>query len=1494
MRLKVTLKRRRQPTDLQVTAEAHASVADVARMLYQADPNNREVAREVPSDLTLQVIDPRQLDAPPRQLEDSANLVEAGLQSGSLLELVRVPKVDDAARQPLAVVRVTAGTDAGQEFYLPAGSSVVGRNFGSDVRLHDPMVSKQHARIVVGDHIEIVDLNSANGVFVAAGQVSRARLEPSDTVELGDTSFSVALLRPPSAPAPSGNTIEHVRSPRVVPRYPGEDFQGPELPEDPRPARFPMIALMPPLIMAVTLYAFTRQPITVVMMAMMPLMMIGMYLDQKMNNKAERQRQEQNFRIRMESLTSQLEAERVIEREVRRTEFPGFDDLVQDAFELGQLLWTTRPEHEFFMQTSFGLGTMPSRNRVIVPSARKGRNEFLHQVEQLAARFKMIDRVPVVADLRRAGGIGVAGPAPIRDDVARAVVLRLLATHAPGELNVCAFVSPSSLPDWEWIKWTPHVSDPQSLIGEQHLADSVASSATLLDGIEGMIATRLTARKDSGGLRGSYDPSKPVEVPSPAVPSVLVVVLDDAAADRGRLNRLAEIGPDVGVHVLWSAPALNRLPAACRSFVVLNEADASFSAGNVRTGEMVADVEPDFLPADVAKRLGRIMAPVVDAGFIQTDDTNLPRSESYVNLTGRELLDDPDWVIERWKQNQSLTPRGPDAPAVPERRRAGNLRAVIGRGADGDLLTLDLRTEGPHALVGGTTGSGKSEFLQSWVLGMAAANSPDRLTFLFVDYKGGSAFAECVDLPHSVGIVTDLTPHLVRRALTSLRAELHYRERLLQQKDKAKDLMALERTGDPDTPPSLIIVVDEFAALVNEVPAFVDGVVDVAQRGRSLGLHLILATQRPAGVIKDNLRANTPLRIALRMADIDDSRDVLEDPMAAHFDPSIPGRAAVKTGPGRIRIFQTGYAGGHTTNEPEVPRIEVAELGFGHEEPWEAPEPTPEEAARIKAERDRIESSATDIARIVDTLGSAAERAGVPEPRKPWLPELARLYNLEHFPKTHTDAKLPLGVVDDPAHQSQPAIHFVPDAGNLAIFGSTGSGKSVALRTIAAAASFTSQGGPTHIYALDFGSGALQMLEPLPHVGAVISGDDDERVFRLIRMLRSVVDDRLRRYADARSGSIAEYREISGRRDEPRILLLVDGIGPFREKYEFGSVQYSSIFNAFAQIAADGRALGVHIVMTADRPNALPTSIASTIQQRIVLRMATEEEYVLLGVPKDILGPTSPPGRAIIDDREMQLLLLGASSNVAVQSRELATLGAAMRGAGVKSPPTIRRLPEQIWLRELPEAVAERPVIGVDDATLGPATIELRGALMVAGPPGSGKTTTVNTISRAIARGRPDVRVISLAPRRTAVSKPPGLFRSAVGAEEVAAAVPDLVPLLNDESSGHLYAVLIENVTEFSGTDAEFPLDELIKAAVRAGHFVLGESETSTWGQAWTLAQSFKAGGRGILLMPTDTDGDMLLSTNLGRINRRDFPPGRAMVVKSGRGEKVQIAAEGA
>ncbi len=236
---------------------------------------------------------------------------------------------------------------------------------------------------------------------------------------------------------------------------------------------------------------------------------------------------------------------------------------------------------------------------------------------------------------------------------------------------------------------------------------------------------------------------------------------------------------------------------------------------------------------------------------------------------------------------------------------------VIGESLDGPFA-FDLRRDGPHGLVAGTTGSGKSELLQTIVASLAATNTPEGMNFVLIDYKGGAAFRDFAPLPHTVGMVTDLDTHLVERALESLGAELRRREHLLAEA-AAKDIEDyVERLGrgEPLPPmPRLLIVIDEFASLVRELPDFVTGLVNIAQRGRSLGIHLILATQRPTGVVSNDIRANTNLRIALRVTDSSESTDVIDAGDAAQIQKSTPGRGYIRLGAGALLPFQSGRVG---------------------------------------------------------------------------------------------------------------------------------------------------------------------------------------------------------------------------------------------------------------------------------------------------------------------------------------------------------------------------------------------------------------------------------------------------------------------------------------------------------------------------------------------------------------------------------------------------------
>jgi S-DNA-T family DNA segregation ATPase FtsK/SpoIIIE len=1471
MKLRLTLRRDpEEARDLAVTVDGMATVGDVARALYAADPARSGSA--VPDNLALTVDESYVAGGMRgRTLDPEAGLFDSGLRPGSTVTITAVSdrfNVPGQDRGPaVATLRILAGPDAGKEFSLPVGSSYVGRDRDADIRLSDPMMSKRHARINVGESIEIVDTNSANGLVMAGNRVSRAALASSDEVTLGDTTLSVVALGRTGAGTSTNPMVEFNRSPRVVPAFRPQEKTPPAGPRRPQPIRFPYLMMVAPVLMGAIMFAMTRSPFSAIFMLMMPLILAGSYLDQRMTARRAFRESLDQYRAAMEFFRRDMDALQETERAVRHAEAPSTAETVESVYKLGPLLWTHRPEHPSFLTLRFGTGTAPSRIPVREPSSNETLPEFSTEIAHAVQQYTTIDNVPVTADFRLSGAVGVAGARGAVDDVARGLVVQAVGLHSPAELAVAALTSVDSRSRWTWLQWLPHTGSVHSPLSGDHLAAGPAAGGVLLSALEDLIAAR--AGQDRGtALRGPLDPEK-IEVPRPVVPSVLVIVEDDVKVDRARLTRVAEAGADVGVHVLWIATSVAALPACCRDFLSIDAQSANLS-GHVRLGGGTTPVSCESVDEELAGQLARMLAPVVDGGKPVADESDLPQGVSYVALAGHELMEQAFAVADRWRENNSVA-----ALAVPNRKHRGSLRALVGsRGAE--PMYLDLLTDGPHALVGGTTGAGKSEFLQSWVLGMAAAYSPDRLTFLFVDYKGGAAFADCVKLPHTVGLVTDLSPHLVRRALTSLRAELHFREHLLNRR-KAKDLLAMQREADPETPPSLVIVVDEFAALAQDVPEFVDGVVDVAARGRSLGLHLILATQRPTGVIKDNLRANTNLRIALRMADTDDSQDILGSPMAAYFSPSIPGRGAAKTGPGRIQGFQAGYAGGWTTRAPARPRIEIVEMDFGSGQAWE---PEADDVAEQP-------EGPNDIARIVDNVSRAAVELGIRQPRKPWLAELAAAYDFSLLPNPRTDEKLLLGVADDPAHQAQPTVFYEPDRdGNMAILGGGGSGKSTALRTLAIAAAITARGGPMQVYGIDCAANGLQMLEQLPHVGAVLDGEDAERIGRLLRRLRALIEARSEKFAEVRAGSISEYRRLAGVPDEPRILLVLDGLSAFRESYEFKTGMRH--FELFQQIATDGRRVGVHVVVTGERTNALPPSLAASIQRRVVLRMASQDDYAILGLPKDVLTSASPPGRGLIDGLEIQLAVFGGNANLALQAREVERLRTSMIRQGVPQAPGVLSLPESIDLDILPAGAPGTVVIGLDDHNLEPAAVTPSGAFMVSGPPGSGRTVSLVTLAAGLRRSSPETRRVYLGARRSGTAALDTWDEAYATPAEVQPELARLQQLADGAPAS--VAFFIEGVTEFTDSLAEMELAALVKSAVKASQWVVGEAETSTWSSAWNLAGPFKSGRRGLLLNPGDIDGDTLLSTSLGRTAGNRFIPGRGYVVGRGKAFRIQVA----
>ncbi|WP_404431219.1 FHA domain-containing protein [Microbacterium lacus] len=1492
MKLKLALRRGdNQPVDVLVTADSTATVNDVARALAEgaaAEPGTRK-AGVVP---TLVVTPPA---GQPVQLDPGSLIADVPIGSGFDAAIVSSAAGAEAHAPGAvaAVMRVHSGPHAGRSIPLRAGAMVIGRAAPSEVLLDDPLVSKRHARVDIDQGIELVDLNSANGLIVDGGLVQRVRVIPGQRITIGATEVSFAL-EPRSATDETrvlerGGALMFNRSPRVEDRYAGREFRHPIIPNEADPRIFPWPMIMAPVLLGLAMFALTQRPTSLLIVAMAPLMMLGNFIGQRTQQGKKLQLEIATFEEQLEELDDSLQGEESVERDRRRAEAPATATVYENAMALGPLLWTRRPEHWNFLGLRLGVGEGESRNTVQEPNDQRGIAQYSQQVAAVRDRYARIEDVPVIELLPSAGAIGIAGSREYAADVIRGLGVQLFGLHAPNEVVTAAIVDPAWTGDMEWMKWLPHTTSPRSPFAEMALADSQSAGTSLLNALEEVILARQSGSVTRRGPLGSKDASMSLgkfvgeraggEKSSDAEDvSLVLFVTHDAPVDRPRLTQVIERGPDAGVYTIFVAPTVESLPASCRTFIDVTRGLDDATIGWVRSGERAHSVQIEGVSRTYAEIFAKRLAPVVDSSSVAPDSSDLPANVSMLRLIGTDLATEPQSVIERWRQNNSILDRsrGPR----PRLKRAGTLKAFVGQGSP-DAMSLDLRTQGPHALVGGTTGSGKSEFLQAWVLGMAAEYSPDRVTFLFVDYKGGSAFADCVDLPHTVGLVTDLSPHLVRRALTSLRAELHHREHLFNRK-KAKDLLELEKRQDPETPPALVLVIDEFAALATEVPEFVDGVVDIAQRGRSLGIHLIMATQRPAGVIKDNLRANTNLRVALRMADAADSNDVVGDPVAATFDPSLPGRGIAKTGPGRLVQFQSGYAGGWTTDDVDQAEIRVAELRFGSLMLWE-------QETDSDSDTHDEDLGPTDQKRLVANLVRAAADAGIPTPRRPWLDDLASTIDLRALPFDGGDGRIPIGLADIPQRQLQDAVFFEPDTdGHMLVYGTSGAGKSAALRTIGIAAGARPDLGRAAVYGIDFGTGALRSLEVMPHVGSVVSGDDVERVQRLLRTLRGLLDDRATRYSATGASTLTEYRQLTGDLAEPRIIVLLDGFGVFKQEWETSSNR-SAFYGIFMRLLGEGRPLGVHVVATADRYGAVPTAVSANVTKRIVLRMSDEGAYSLLGVPKDVLNERSAPGRAIMDGFETQVAVIGGTTNVAEQNAAAEAFAAELRAAGAVEAKNIGSLPTELDPSELPARVGEYPVIGIGDDTLGPKGFEPVGTFVVAGPPQSGKTTAVRAIVSAIQRIDPNVELYHFGGRRAVLREFRTWTAAASAVDDVRTLAKSLKDVVADETLTTRIVIVVENIAEFGDTDAERPLKELMQVINRSDHFLIADGDVSQLSSGYGLIGELKAGRHGIALRPETYDGDSLFKVPFPKVQRHEFPPGRGLFVENGQIVTVQM-----
>jgi len=1349
-----------------------------------------------------------------------------------------------------ARVEVVVGPDRGRGVDLVVGATTVGRAKDAGLRLADDATSRQHCRFTFdGAVVTVEDLGSTNGTKVGGVRITSPTPVPDGSeVRLGESVLRITVpevvVAPPSADVRWADGVITVnRPPRVVRPSPATKIEIPAAPEVAQVRRIPVIAMIAPLVfagvmwVAMTLAEQDFAPTMLLFGLMSPVMLAANYFSDRKAGAGDAAKRRAEYDRAFGAAQGRLRETATASRAHRIDACPAPDALAGWASTTAARLWERRPRDADFLALRIGLADRPSLVEVVVPDPPRNADEDAVESNRSLATEHAIDRgVPVSVHLDESGVVGFHGPFDLTAAVLRSSLLQIAALHSPSEVAIVAIVPDASASDWSWMAWLPHTA-MLSASGFRSIVP-VAQAATIFDALEAIISAREAALEQRAAL-------------AVRTPRVVLVLPESDLLPAARLGRLLERGPNVGVLALAAAGSTAALPGECQAVVELGGQDASVTW--TRVGVTVAGVTPDRCGVEMLESAAIALAPLRDPSG--SGSAGVPTSVTCGEMAAFDMTD-AKAIRRRWEM--------PDT----------TLTAPIGIGGSG-TVSISLRKDGPHGVVAGTTGAGKSEFLQTLIASLAAHHSPERLALVLVDLKGGAAFQDLAQLPHTVGFFTDLDEHLAGRALISLNAELRRREEILRDAG-VKDLIDLEASGRRNVPPSLLIVFDEFAVIKTEMPDFIEGIVDIARRGRSLGVHMILATQSPTGVVDHHIRANTNLRVALRTANAQESQEIIERRDAADIPREVTGRAWIRIGQDEPTLVQTAYSGRRADPGVRAASVTVRPFGLSGAPPAQKPD-------------DTSDRGPSDAQRTIAAAVEAARLAGIERGAAPWLPPLTEVVRLADLDATPTVSRaslaVPLGLQDDPARQAQDAyVVDLANDGNLAVYGTSGSGKTSTLRTLLAGIGANRAPGDCRFVILDFASRGLRSLMDLPHTVAYATADDGEVLERVLARLDAEIATRRDLVAAMGAASLAEARSMDPSLDVPFIVLVVDGISGFLSQYQ--DVDLGAVVDEFTRIVVEGRSAGVFTAVTADRRAAIPMTLASALSERVILRMTEEDDYLWLGVPeaRDVVFVE---GRGVLPGgRELQVAVAGAEPTAAAQQAHIAAIGEHWGDIEIDR---IGPIAERV---SVPDS-GDGPIpVGLDGLLDRPVGVDLDdlGAFLVVGTDRAGRSTALRTLTDGWRRRHPDGETYLIAPRRSPLTDDDWTDRCvhADEAEDFAARVAervqaDAVPAL----------LVIDDGDQLPENAYGSNIDALLRRARDARFVMLGAMQSRPAARAFSgWVRDLRDAKRGLILMPdADRDAD-IFGGRMPRRAGRSFPAGRGYLVEGDQYTYVQVAAD--
>ena len=972
-----------------------------------------------------------------------------------------------------------------------------------------------------------------------------------------------------------------------------------ELPEDKIDLSFPTqesdrnnrslwIIILPPLMMLIVmgLVAILIPRgifilISVVMFTTTLVTSTVQYFKDKSHQKKSKARKKRIYKRYLENKRHELHELAQKQRKVLTFHYPSFERMKYLTEQVSDRLWERSLESPDFLQFRLGTGTVPASYKISVNSAdmsTREMDELLEESQNLKQVYNELHSLPITANLFQ-GAIGLIGKEAVVKNELHQIIGQLAFFHSYHDIRFVFIFNEEEYAEWEWMKWLPHFQMPGSF--SKGFIYNEQTRDQLLSSIYEMIRER-DLEEDQENLR--FAPHY-----------VFIISNQNLISDHVILEYLESEHTHLGLSTIFVAEAKESLSDNIHTLIrYINK-----NEGDILIQEKKA-TQISFQLDEHKQNGNEPFSRMLRTLNHQRGITNsIPEKVSFLQMLNMEDIDELP-VSHNWVTNQS----------------SKSLAAPVGLKGRQDIVELNLheKAHGPHGLLAGTTGSGKSEFLQTYILSLAVHYHPHEVAFLLIDYKGGGMAQPFKQIPHLLGTITNIegSENFSTRALASIKSELKKRQTIFDQYEVShiNDYTILYKNGIAAEPmPHLFLISDEFAELKTEEPEFIKELVSAARIGRSLGVHLILATQKPGGVIDNQIWSNARFRVALKVQNVEDSREILKNGDAASL--TVTGRAYLQVGNNEVYdLFQSAYSRAtymEDTSDMEDEVALVTDLGL-----------VP--LSELSSSKENKKKKQSEIEVIVDKIVDVQQKLGLSRLPSPWLPPLEKRLYRHDFESDKK--KIAFALLDEPEKQSQsPYDYELIKDGNIGIFGSSGFGKTQTILTLLMSIASTNTPEEAQFYILDFGNGGLLSIKNLPHTGDYFLIDEERKLNKLLKYIQEEFTSRKRLFQREEVSSITMYNRLN---DKPLPLLFIT-----IDNYDLVKEELMDLDPIFTQFARDGQSLGIYLILSATRLNSVRQALMNNLKTKIVhYLLDNSEAYTVLGrIP---FAPEAVPGRAIM------------------------------------------------------------------------------------------------------------------------------------------------------------------------------------------------------------------------------------------------------------------------